>query len=264
MSHIIEICGAPGSGKTTTYNELVKIWQKDFNWTPTEYPQKKINYKNLKKIFSAIKQNFKREKDFNVLDQAGERFVEQFPDYMNQFWNSNFFKAHADYKGIDLRFRNINVYWSTLRKIQYLRENKKETIFIACEGLIQRIGNGWYKSKNLEKHKEEALALLTLMPLPEAVVYMEVDINENVTRIQTRKKMLPAHKILSAKQLEEVTITNHEMWRYICELLNEKKVPVLKLNSGNDVHTNAKKISEFANGLWNSKIFSSEENLKSV
>jgi hypothetical protein len=258
MSKILEICGSPGSGKTTTYNALQSLWKKDFNWSPTEYPRKNINYKNLIKIISSLRQQIKREKDFVALDQAGERFVAQFPDYMDQFWNSNFFKASPDYKGVDLRFRNINVYWSTLRKIQYLRESKKETLFVACEGLIQRIGNGWYKNRNLEQHKNETLTLLNLMPLPEAVVYLEVDIKENVSRIKTRKKMLPAHKILSEKELEEVTHNNHLMWQYICDVLTNKNIPLLKLNSGNDVYQNAKKISEFANNLGDIKTLSSK------
>jgi hypothetical protein len=96
------------------------------------------------------------------------------------------------------------------------------------------------------------------MPLPEAVVYLEVDIKENVSRIKTRKKMLPAHKILSEKELEEVTHNNHLMWRYICDVLTNKNIPLLKLNSGNDVYQNAKKISEFANNLGDIKTLSSK------
>jgi energy-coupling factor transporter ATP-binding protein EcfA2 len=258
MSKILEICGAPGSGKTTTYNALQSLWKKDYNWSPTEFPQKKLKLNSLKLFISSLRQQIKGEKDVFVLDQAGERFVAQFPEYMDQFWNSNFFKANPDYKGVDLRFRNINVYWSTLRKIQYLRESKKDTIFIACEGLIQRIGNGWYKKLNLEQHKEEALALLNLMPLPEAVVYLQVDVKENVYRIQTRKKMLPAHKVLSEQELENVTRVNHEMWEFICGVISNKNIPLLKLNSGNDVHQNAQKIGEFANSLSNNKIASTE------
>ncbi len=67
MSKILEICGAPGSGKTTTYNALQSIWRNDFNWSPTDFPEKKINYKNLKYLLKFLRHQKKRRKRFCCL-----------------------------------------------------------------------------------------------------------------------------------------------------------------------------------------------------
>src|SRR5690606_11163208 len=111
MSKIIEICGAPGSGKTTTYNALITQWRQEFYWSPTVYPLIKLDFSSLKKMRSTFLQIVTKGKDYNALNAAGDRFVAQFPDYMDQFWNSHFFNPDDYYSGVDLRFRNGNVYW---------------------------------------------------------------------------------------------------------------------------------------------------------
>jgi thymidylate kinase len=102
----------------------------------------------------------------------------------------------------------------------------------------------------LNEDKIEALALINLMPLPEAVVYIQVDVEENVKRILNRKKVLPVHKYLSKDELETITRNNHERWRIICEILENKRVPILRINSECNININVNKIMEFAGNLF--------------
>lgn len=93
MARIIELFGAPGVGKTTLYEEMENLWNKDCNWMPSQYfyPKKKITTDNLRSFFFNILKRVKNkngEVDTHALEEAGRRFIELYPQYIEVCWSN--------------------------------------------------------------------------------------------------------------------------------------------------------------------------------
>ena len=276
MAKIVEICGSPGVGKSTIFKEIERrrkssdIWTTATNINPygdqnfTEYVVnileeiKKGSSRNslinqnkesplafLKRIYKEIKRG-RNYTDPNLKKEAGERFVEQFPEYINACWGNINYRQVKSINGLDLRLEKADFIYKIIKKIQIIKENKTNKITIIDEGLINLIDRALYKSVNISEEKEEIASLLKIMPLPDALVYIETDLHENAKRLVLRRDVRSMHKGLSMNELIDYTKISRERVLTAIELLKSKGIPLLYLNSNDHIKENASKIIDFA------------------
>lgn len=274
MAKIVEICGSPGVGKSTIFKEIERrrkssdIWTTATNINPygdqnfTEYVVKILEeikkgssrnsiinqestFAFLKRIYKEIKRG-RNYTDPNLKKEAGERFVEQFPEYINACWGNIYYRQVKSINGLDLRLEKADFIYKIIKKIQIIKENKTNKITIIDEGLINLIDRALYKSVNITEEKEEIASLLNIMPLPDALVYIETDLHENAKRLVLRKDVRTMHKGLSMNELIDYTKISRERVLAAIELLKSKGIPLLYLNSNDHIKENASKIIDFA------------------
>ena len=275
MAKIVEICGSPGVGKSTIFKEIERRRKSTDIWTTSsdinpygdqnfkEYvvkileeikkgryrkslinQNKESTFAFLKRIYKEIKRG--RNSDPTSKKEAGERFVEQFPEYMNACWGNIYYRQVTSINGLDLRLEKADFIYKIIKKIQIIRENKTNKITIIDEGLINLIDRALYKSVNITEEKEEIASLLNVMPLPDAIVYIETDLHENAKRIILREDVRSMHKGLSMNDLIDFTKISRERVLTAIELLKSKGIPFLYLNSNDHINENACKIIDFA------------------
>lgn len=126
-----------------------------------------------------------------------------------------------------------------------MRERNEDKITIIDEGLINLIDRALYKSTNPIEEQEEICRLLDVMPLPDALVYIQADLNENAKRLTLREDIRDMHKGLSVAELISCTKACRERIELTIKLLEERGIPVLYIDSKNQINSNAKKIIEF-------------------
>lgn len=276
---IIELCGSPGVGKSTIFWHIEKKqkpknpWttasnklplgnesRADFLWKvwgeilkgkkPVNPRSKKMEswYEYARRIYHGIKlgRNFV---DLYILKEAGDRFVAQYPQYVDACWKNLFYRQAKSSNGLDLRFEKAEFIYLIIKKFQVLQEKKSDKTVIIDEGLINMIDRALYKSENPLDEKEEIEEVLETMPWPDALVYIDSDLEENVKRILERNDIRDMHKGLSKKELMEFTQAGRERILTAIRYLERKGIPVLYVGSMRPVSINAKEIIEFATDL---------------
>ncbi|WP_299823025.1 hypothetical protein [uncultured Pontibacter sp.] len=278
MAKVVEICGSPGVGKSTIFEEIIRRKSREDSWTTATnvnpYDEqswldfaKKIareirkgkktlsnsrieenNYEFVRRIYKDIK-NGKDYVDQTALKEAGDRFVAQFPEYLEACWGNIYLKQRKSSNGMDLRFEKAEFIYRIIKKIQVLRENASGKYIIIDEGLINMIDRGLYKSTSPLEEKEEIYNLLEVMPLPDAIVYLETDLRENAKRLLSRRDIRDMHRGLSIDGLVAITKACRDRIVTSINFLEDKGIPVLYLDSSQPVRLNADKIITFTKSL---------------
>lgn len=150
---------------------------------------------------------------------------------------------------MDLRFEKAEFIYRIIKKIQILRDKNTDQLTIIDEGFINMIDRGLYKSETPMDEKEEIYKLLEMMPLPDALVYIETDLNENAKRLLSREETRDMHKGLTVNELMDFTQTCRVRILTSIKYLENKGIPVLYINSSNSIKKNADKIIEFTENL---------------
>jgi dephospho-CoA kinase len=255
MSKIIELCGIPGVGKSSVYYAMSKAWNKDKKWVPADFllPQQKINLRNPKAFVVSLSKRISKVMDAPLLKDAGIRFVEKYPEYINGSWGAINRKHINREDGPDVRLKEASRLKKSTEYIQYLKENKSSKYaLLDIGGLVQRLDFTWFNSKDLIEDQREIVSLLGLMPLPEAIIYMYVDEKTNVERLLNRGKRLAIHKKMTDKELQNFCKKYQQRWEFVCNVLNEKNVPLLKIHANKPISDIKVCINEFVEKLLTS------------
>jgi thymidylate kinase len=251
LARIIELCGAPGAGKSTIYAEIVEHWKKDDNWVPGHflYPSQKIRRTNFKLFAKSLIDKIYKIPDAAAMKNAGEQFVAENPVYVDAVWNNIFYRNKEIVNSGNLRFHAADYWFKIFQKIQVLKNSDSKKLALVDEGLIQRIDSALYKSQTIEEEKEEIKHLLPTIPLPDGLIYVATDIKENVLRLRSRKKILKVHANLSDEDLMELIKKYQQRWNFVTQKLHEKNIPVLKINGQLSTKENASLILKFLKEL---------------
>lgn len=251
MSKIVELVGAPGVGKTTLFKEIEARWNKNDNWMPGQYfyPRKKIISENSG---SFILNTFRRIRDRNgkvdtrEMEEAGARFVELYPEYINECWNNISCTQKRNANGLDLRIQKASYLHKLVQKIQTLSEQKSNKTAIIDEGLIHILTSVLCERQSF---KEEIECFLQIMPIPAGIISIETNVAENIKRLANRKKVIPMHKSLHNGQLENVIRLDHNKRAVVNAVIKSKTIPFLHIDSANEIGSNVSKIISFVKNL---------------
>lgn len=256
MAKFVELIGSPGVGKTTIYKELQRIWEKNYNWAPSQnfYPKKEIISEPSGSFFIDILRRIKNRNgkiDTRAMEEAGGRFVELYPEYIDACWNDINCTQKRNLNGRDLRFQKVSYLYKLIQKIQTVREQNSEQIAIVDEGLIHIINSILYKREVSAEEKKHIEHLLEIMPLPVGIVSIETALEENIKRLGQRKKVIPMHKSLADEQLEDTIRIDHNKRAVINTIIANKKIPFLRIDSTDVIANNVSKIIHFAEARYN-------------
>lgn len=254
MAKIVELVGSPGVGKTTLYKQLEGCWNKSYNWMPSQYfyPRKEIIPDRPGSFITDILQRIKNRNgkiDTRTMEEAGGRFVALYPDYIDSCWNHINSIEKKNLNGLDLRFQKVSYLYKLIQKVQTVREHNSNKIGIVDEGLIHIINSILYKREVFSEEKEEIERLLETMPLPDGIVYIETDVQENIKRLGQRKKVIPMHRSLVKGELESFIHLDQGKRAVINTIIESKNIPFLRIDSIDTVANNVSKIISFAECL---------------
>lgn len=260
MAKIIELLGSPGVGKTTLYREMESLWNKDCNWMPSWhfYPKKEITTARLSSFFFDVLKRIKNkngEIDAYAMEEAGRRFIELYPDYIEACWNNINRMQKNNPDKADLRFHKASYIYKVIKKIQAIREKTSHKIAVADEGLINIINSIFHEREVLTEEKEEINRLLELMPIPDGVVYVETGLQENFKRLTERKKVIPVHQSLEDGELKKIIRLDYDKRTVINNIIESKNIPSLTINSSELIAVNVSKIISFAENLYKKEMY---------
>lgn len=254
MAKIVELMGSPGVGKTTIYQKMTKRWIKNYNWIPAEFlfPKEKLVLENYSRFILNVMRLIMGKKfpfDTMAMEEAGGRFVALYPEYIDKCWNNINSIHKKNINGLDLRFQKISYLYKVIQKVQILRERESDQIAVIDEGLVQLITSSLCKRENLEETTAEIEDFLQIIPMPDGIISVETDLEENTKRLLQRKKVISMHKSLVQSQLEKVICTDHKRRAAVNTILESRNVPLLRINSTDKIATNVSKIISFVLNL---------------
>lgn len=249
MARIVELSGPPGVGKTTIYKEIEKQWHKKCSWIPAHflYPHLKLNYQSLITLLKNLYKTLKDEPNkigSIVFSEARKRFVTQYPEYIDRCWNDILAKQKTSLNGRDLRFEKVQQLSEMIEKIQLLKESETEKIAILDEGLIHLLD-----VLSFCNSRHEIVEIINVMPLPDALIYIQTEVSENVERLVQREEVISIHKYLNTGQLQKITSQSRQRRIIINEILKDKGIPILEIDLKTPARINAAKIISFMNFL---------------
>jgi deoxyadenosine/deoxycytidine kinase len=251
MAQIVEFCGAPGTGKSTLYNEVVSLYNKESNWIPGNYlyPLTNLHYKYVPGFITSLILKKRKQYNFAEMNSAAKRFIEQNKELMDCCWSNIYFKQKKSFNSEDNRFRAAEIWFKIIQKLQVIKESGCSKFAVVDEGIIQRIDSLLYKSRDFEEEQVEIAEIISKIMLPNAIVYIDADVDISISRMKKRKKKLPQFEQLSTNELKKIYQDYQRRWLYTLDLMKEKNIPVLTIDASKEVHQNKKLILEFLGNL---------------
>lgn len=247
MAKYIEFVGVPGVGKTTTLEFLKKKRNNEKNIVIYEFISTnrnsirqlvKIKFKFLVNKLVSSNTLYK----FNSGEDLLDRFNESNKDLLDLFWKS--LPIKKKFKGKDLRFNQVLYISKIIKKIQSIKEEKSNKIYLIDEGLIHSINNFISEDSNVP-YEEQIGEVLNKIELPQGVVFIGGDINTIVERVIERPYKREKDKNLAQHELiESRTKSMNEKLKCI-ELIKLKNIPVLYLDACESLNSKAQKIVSF-------------------
>jgi thymidylate kinase len=261
MAKIVELIGPPGVGKSTLYSALIAKWQKGFDWIPDRHlvsscTRQKLNYNSPKEFALTLLTNVYGKPDKKVLKEAGQRFVDRFPEFMDFLWEyiHSEKRVHKNSKK-DLRFETAMLFYDKIQKTQIMLESDSKKIVLHDAGIINWIVPIIHDTYRMDEEKDLLYKFIETMYLPYAMIYVLCDTKENVKRLSTRKRKLRMHSGLDINELERSALNEQEKRASFYKILESLGIPILKIDSSKNIEDNVSQITAFLNNLKSSKHF---------
>lgn len=251
MARYIEFVGVPGVGKSTTYEFLKTKYAKGSKWVPYEElcKSKYDDRKGIKEFIIAylikkIKPNelSKISPDRVVLNKA----IENNPELIKLFWNN--ISKIENINGEDLRFYGVNYIRAILEKFQRINQETSDKYCLVDEGLIHNI-NYFTTSASDPGFYKQVSNILSIIDLPQAVIYFNGDIKTIVKRTLDRGNLRIRDKFLTHQELvnsRRKSIKEKEVYMEVVKSIN---IPVLSLDANDSVKVKSNSIISFINEL---------------
>ncbi|MFD2245101.1 AAA family ATPase [Pontibacter ruber] len=250
MARIVEMVGSPGVGKSTIFKAIQAKSKSSFNWEtalePMQQPEAGVIGK-LKILFELVMygKGYVDAVKLKQAKEASDRFVAQYSEYIDACWNNLYHRQRSSNNRLDLRFEKTAFLNRMIQKVQLLRESPNNKTVLIDMGLVNIVERGLYKSTTASEERLEIRRLLDVMPLPDAVVYIQTDAAENARRLLMRREVRDYHRSLNTEELIQCTVKWQERLNAAIDYLEEKKVPMLHVDSKNPIDENADRIIDF-------------------
>ncbi len=251
MAKYIEFVGVPGVGKSTTYEFLKTKYEKNSNWIPYEELCKSNaeHRKGIKEFIIAfiIKKikpgaSSKASPDRILLNRA----IAAHPELISLFWKT--ISKVENSKGEELRFYGANYIRAILEKYQRIKEAPSDKYCLVDEGLIHNL-NYFTSAGATAGLYEQGSHILSLIELPEAVIYFNGDVNTIVHRTRERRNLRLRDKFLTPSELLRSRRESIQEKQVHMELVKSCKIPVLCLEAKDSVKVKANRIISFVKEL---------------
>ncbi|KEO72203.1 hypothetical protein [Anditalea andensis] len=252
MAKWIEICGTNGVGKSTIVDNLKKIRKKDSIWTISDYlyPRLKISRTSLKGyVLSSYRYYFKDYIDPAPLREARFRMIENNKEFIDLFLNILINDKKFAYNNTDFRFENISYFSRVVERVQYIKEAASDKFVILDEGFLHHIGRLVNKHDHTKDEKEDLSRILNITPLPDAIIYLDLEVNENAKRLINRNKNPKMLKTLQYHEIMDFLILSRKRRRIINDILSQRGIPILYLDTSNNQADNLNLINAFIDDL---------------
>lgn len=249
---IIEIIGPPGVGKTAIYDSICKTWHLKSKWI---YPEALMAFQSqtsgLKKII-----------DFKLRKVLGKKVSGSIPvDYGLRFAANNqplseFYWSHLSNVQVyaneenSMRFRSAYFLFSDFCKYQAVAELKLNIPCIINEGLLQK---SFMINKDDAFMKDALVRYLPLLPLPDAIFYINTNKHLIVQRLLNRKKVIASQAGRDYNGL----LADTERWQNLLDLVLEKMhsrhIPIYNIDGEKTIRENVSYLKAILNKqLYNS------------
>jgi len=254
MAHYIELVGVPGVGKTSTYKHLKNLQTENDNWKLLEDifkkpPPKQVGVKRrlqtLVKGLLGLPTAPKNQvaPDNKVLDD----FMEENEELIDLFWETTMTKNQNIY-GKDLRFHSVYYMMMVFKNLQAIKTQNTNKCYVLDEGLVLNLN--YFTNEALEEPMDSQISkTLDMIFLPSGVVLFEGDVDTILERTKTRGKLKPRDEYLSEEMLRKSREETAREKQSFVKAVEDRNIPVIRLDAQDSIESKAKKIAEFAEGL---------------
>jgi hypothetical protein len=252
-SYWVEFFGAPGVGKSTLFNEVVKKMPKD--WITEN--QAILNSKRIlttgkgvkSKLFKFLYTNAKIAKFLSKNHEPVNNrillsnFIKEFSFFYNFSLDSIFNSNSTSYRKTTAFLQFLE----TVKRISLLRKSNLETNILSDESFCQRMFTQLSEEDIDEEIKVESY--FNNLPFKGGIVYVKLNKKEIVARIKKRYK--ETNKInymnvgLSSQELLNQTNRYVGYIKKGIEILEKKGVPILHIDNSLSVEFNSNEIVRF-------------------
>lgn len=247
----IEFIGVSGIGKSTTYRYLGKKYRNSSKWILFHELSKNTYYKNMASLEFILRAIFKPRTlprlafDWDRL----EKFIADHPALLDRFWQSQPMNGWKN--GKDLRFQVVPYILGIMEKIQTIDECKTDKLCIVDEGMVHNLNyfTSCTSPASEKDYRNQLAELLDLIELPTAVVHFSGNVDTVVDRTFTRGKLKPRDRNLNPGELRESRLRSMVEKQLIVDVIGERNIPVLRLETEESISVNSEKISSFIEGL---------------
>ncbi|WP_010232531.1 hypothetical protein [Gillisia marina] len=162
------------------------------------------------------------------------------------FWQT--ISKRKNIKGEELRFYGANYIRAILEKIQKVREETSDKFFLLDEGLIHNL-NYFTPNGSTSGFKLQVSEILSLMDLPNAIIYFDGDVTTIVERTMERGNLRINDKFLTPQELINSRLESIKEKSMYINAVKSKNIPVLSLDANDSVRDKSDKIISFINNL---------------
>lgn len=253
MSKIVEFLGPSGVGKSTTYNELVNLWEENDIWLPMEkgyfgIQMPKITWKTkFKKNLLRIPYPSPWKVDISYCEETLQDYIESNKDLLDLFWDALKTQKIHQKKNYDTRFKSVELIKSKILKTALIQKSDNNKFVVLEDGLLHNIG--FFSKDGLTNTDDAFFELVLNIYLPDAIVYFEIEEKYLLNRIIKRKQKTFLEKGLSDNDLKYKIKNDLSFNAKKIDALKKIKVPHLVLNSNLPPKVKANQIKDFLQNL---------------
>lgn len=252
MAKYIELVGAPGVGKTSSYQHLRSHHSPGARWIPWEKLYKESHFAASKGLIAQLKRIIQKgvglhkyRTDYDV--KLTDRFIINNSAFLDLFWQ--LVPTIKAIQGKDLRFHIVKYFLTLIQKTQIIKEIQSDKYAIIDEGLMNAIITYLGTCSSEEEDKKQTQKILDSLILPDALIIFGANIETIMERSLNRGYLIAKDGFLTIEELKQSRMTYLKKLEVFHECLQEKEIPLLYLEATESLELKSQKIEEFINRL---------------